>query len=65
MNKSSNINRNTFIRSKSGNDYKDKDFGQNKLRNASSMQSIAKSGGSQSNRGMRKFKSNGRFVAKF
>lgn len=60
MNKS-NIIRNTFVRSKSGNDYKDMDGSQNKLRNSSSMQSIAKSG--QSNRGgMRKFKSNGRFV---
>lgn len=61
MNKS--YNKNTFVRSKSGNDYNDKNGGPNKLRNSSSLQSVAKSGGSQSNRGgLRKFKSNGRLV---
>jgi hypothetical protein len=51
--------KNYFVRSKSGNDYSDKNA---KLRNSSSLQGINKSGGSQSQRGMRKFKSNGRFV---
>ena len=60
MNKG-NINKNYFVRSKSGNDYNDKSSSQNKLRNASSLQSITKSGNSTKN-GMRKFKSNQRFV---
>lgn len=61
MNKT--YNKTTFVRSKSGHDYNDKNGVSNKLRNSSSLQSVAKSGGSQSNRGLRKFKSNGRLVA--
>lgn len=61
MNKG-NINKNTFVRSKSGNDYNDKSSAQGRLRNASSLQSIAKSGGSSTKNGMKKFKSNARFV---
>lgn len=56
-----NINKNSFMRSKSGNDYNDKGSS-NKLRGASSLQSIVKSGGSSSKGGMRKFRSNARFV---
>ena len=59
MNKG-NINKNSFVRSKSGNDYNDK-TSQGKLRNSSSLQSIAKAG-NRSGGGLRKFKSNGRFV---
>lgn len=58
----SNGTKNSFIRSKSGNDYNDKNAAQNKLRNSSSLQSINKTSGNQSMRGMRKFKSNGRSV---
>jgi hypothetical protein len=54
-----NTNKSSFVRSKSGNDYNDKSAAKNRLRNSSSLQSIAKSGGKS---GMRKFKSNGRFV---
>lgn len=54
-----NTNKNSFVRSKSGNDYNDKSAAKNRLRNSSSLQSIAKSGGKS---GMRKFKSNGRLV---
>lgn len=62
----SSMNRNnlnkTALRSKSGND----DKTQNKLRNSGSLQSMNnKSSGNQSLRGMRKFKSNGRFVCVF
>lgn len=46
----------TFVRSKSGNDYVT-----NRLRNASSMQSINSKSGDKNNRGaLRKFRSNGR-----
>jgi hypothetical protein len=63
MNKSSLNTRTSFVRSKSGNDYNEKNGTVGgKLRNSSSLQSIAKSSGNQSTRGMRKFKSNGRFV---
>lgn len=55
------FNKNSFVRSKSGNDYNDKTTTQGKLRNSSSLQSIAKAS-SRSGGGMRKFKSNGRFV---
>ncbi|CRK88043.1 CLUMA_CG001829, isoform A [Clunio marinus] len=58
MKKNNNI-KNTFVRSKSGNDYKEKNGTQNRLRNASSLQSISKASGNQTNRGMKKFKSNG------
>lgn len=58
-----NLNKNTFVRSKSGNDYKDKNgVTLNKLKNSPSLQSIAKTSGNQAVRGMKKFKSNGRFV---
>ena len=54
-----NSNKSSFVRSKSGNDYNEKSAAQNRLRNSTSMQSVAKSG---SKTGMRKFKSNGRLV---
>lgn len=65
-NNKKNVNaKSTFVRSKSGNDYNEKPT--NKIRNASSLQSIAKTSGNQSLRGsgLRKFKSNGRSVQVF
>lgn len=56
------VNKGSFVRSKSGNDYNDKSATQSRLRNSSSLQSVAKSGGKF---GMRKFKSNGRLVLLF
>ena len=55
---SSGSNGGIFVRSKSGNDYNG--IGQNKLRNSSSLQSIAKSGDKGNRNGLKKYKSNSR-----